>query len=252
MESVFDGIRWAHIVIGFTGLAAFWFPVFARKGGQVHKKAGRVFEWAAYIVAGSAVFNALGRLVTALIGGATLAGNEDSFGFLVFLAYLGTVTFASVRHGVKAVRNKDFATLRTGPHMALAVASLIGSAVVIGYALLVWTDLSFVLLALSPIGLLQGRAMILQMTRPQSERMIWFYAHMGNMLGAGIAFHTAFAVFGSARIFQFELPGAWQIVPWVLPAAIGIPSNLILETKYRRKFNEPRSRGRGPHATASA
>ena len=78
----------------------------------------------------------------------------------------------------------------------------------------VWSDLSIVLLALSPVGLMQGREMIVQMTQPQSERMTWFYAHMGNMIGAGIAFHTAFAVFGAGRVFDFQLPGAWQVVPW--------------------------------------
>ena len=118
-----------------------------------------------------------------------------------------------------------------------------GSAIVIAYALLIPSGVTVVLLALSPIGALQGWQMIVQMTRPQSERMAWFYSHMGNMIGAGIAFHTAFAVFGSARIFDFELPGVWQIVPWVLPAAIGIPANRILETRYRQRFNEPR-RGR--------
>ena len=252
METIFDGIRWAHIVVGFSGLAAFWIPVVARKGGAVHMKAGRVFEWAAYVVAGSAIFNALGRLGAALLDGATLAENEQAFGFLLFLAYLGTVTLASVRHGVRSTRVKDFSQMRTPPHMALAWASLVGSLVVIGYALLVWSDLSIVLLALSPVGLMQGRQMIAQMTQPQSERMAWFYAHMGNMIGAGIAFHTAFAVFGAGRVFQFELPGAWQVVPWVLPAAIGIPANWILETRYRKKFREPRQKRRSASAAASA
>jgi hypothetical protein len=252
MESIFDAIRWVHIVIGFTGLTAFWFPVVARKGGPLHKRAGRVFEWAAYFVAGSAVFNALGRLAAALIGGTSLAGNEQPFGFLLFLAYLGTVTFASVRHGVRSTRTKDFAAMKTAPHMALALASLAGSAIVVAYALLVWTDLSVVLLALSPVGIMQGYQMITQMTRPQSERMAWFYSHMGNMIGAGIAFHTAFAVFGAGRIFQFELPGVWQVVPWILPAAVGIPSNRILETRYRKKFKEPRDRGRRERAAVTA
>ena len=141
--------------------------------------------------------------------------------------------------------------MRTGPHMALAVASLIGSAAVIAFALLVWTDLSIVLLALSPVGFMQGKTMIEHMTRPAGERMAWFYSHVGNMIGAGIAFHTAFAVFGSGRIIGYELPGAWQVVPWVLPAAIGIPANRILERKYRAKFGEARA-GRRKAATASA
>jgi hypothetical protein len=252
MESLFDGIRWVHMIVGFTGLAAFWVPVITKKGGGVHKKAGRVFEWAAYLVAGSAVFNALGRLIFALLGGASLAGNEQPFGFLIFLAYLGTVTFASVRHGVRSTRTKDFSRMRTAPHMALAVGSIVGSVSVVAFALVVWTDLSIVLLSLSPLGFMQGKTMIEHMTRPVGERMTWFYSHLGNMIGAGIAFHTAFAVFGSGRIVGYELPGVWQLVPWVLPAAIGIPAHRILETKYREKFREPRPGRRTKAAAASA
>jgi hypothetical protein len=86
--------------------------------------------------------------------------------------------------------------------------------------------------------------MLRQMLTPPTERMAWYYAHMGNMIGAGIAFHTAFLVFGSNRLFSYELPGLWRIVPWILPAAIGIPANRILESRYRAKFGEPRGRGR--------
>ena len=256
METVFDTIRWVHIGLGFTGLVAFWIPAFARKGGRTHVRVGRVFEWCAYFVAGSAVFNSLGRLLGAVLGGASLENNRESFGFLIFLAYLGLVTFATVRHAVRSVRfKKDFAGLRTPFHFALAVACTVGSLIVFLFAVLVWSNLSVVLLALSPIGVGQGVQMIRQMTRRPSVRMAWFYAHMGNMIGAGIAFHTAFAVFGLSRFITLELPGLWQIVPWVLPAAIGVPVNRILETRYRKKFGEPRSRrrkGRGGKAPATA
>lgn len=241
METLFDTIRWFHISVGFTGLVAFWIPAFARKGGRTHVRVGRVFEWAAYIVAGSAVFNSLGRLLFALLSGARLENNRGAFGLLVFLAYLGIFTFAAVRHAVRSVRLKnDFASLRTPFHFALAVSCVVGSAVVILYALLVWSSVSVVLLALSPIGVGQGIAMIRQMTRPPTARMAWYYAHMGNMIGAGIAFHTAFAVFGSNRFITLDLPGLWQVVPWILPATIGVPANWILETRYRKRFREPR------------
>lgn len=243
MESLFDGIRWIHIVVGFTGLVAFWIPAFARKGGTLHTRVGRVFEWAAYIVAGSATFNALGRGIHALADGATLEANRGEFGFLLFLAYLGIVTLASVRHAVRSVRVKaDYGSLRTPFNFALAVLSIAGSLLVIAYALLVWSGVSIVLLALSPIGIGQGTQMISQMRTPPTERMGWYYAHLNNILGAGIAFHTAFLVFGSSRLVPFELPGIWQVVPWILPAAIGIPASRRLEARYRKKFGEPRRR----------
>ncbi len=254
MDTLFGGTRWIHIFVGFTGLFAFWFPVFARKGGPTHVRMGRVFEWAAYVVAGTAVLNALGRLTQAVIEGARLADNRAEFGFAIFLAYLGIVTFASVRHGVRSVRLKgDFAALRTPFHVSLAALSVLGSALVVVYALTFWSGLSIVLLALSPAGVGQGVAMWSQMTRPPSERMAWYYAHMGNMIGAGIAFHTAFLVFGSARFVPFELPGMWQIVPWIMPAAIGTVAGRVAENRYRERFREPRRRWRARRgASASA
>ncbi len=241
MESVFDSIRWVHIVVGFTGLVAFWIPAWAKKGGQTHVRAGTVFKWSAYIVGGSAIFNATGRLTLGLLNGARLADNREEFAFLLFLAYLGLVTYTAAHHAVRSVQvKKDPSALRTPAHMALAVLSILGSACVILYALLLWSDVSVVLLALSPVGVQQGVQMLSHMNKPPSERMWWFYSHMGNMIGAGIAFHTAFLVFGSARFITLDLPGLWQVLPWVLPAAIGIPASYILETRYRRKFNEPR------------
>lgn len=253
MDAIFDTTRWIHIVVGFTGLVAFWIPAFSRKGGTTHVRAGRVFEWAAYIVAGTAVLNSLGRLGVAFARGARIEGNEAAFGFAIFLAYLGILTFAGVRHAVRAVRTKgDWEAMRTPAHTGLAVLSMIGSAIVFAYALAVWSSVSIVLLALSPIGILGGREMLSQVRNPPNERMGWFYVHAGNIIGAGVAFHTAFLVFGSARFIPFELPGLWQLVPWVLPAAIGIPVGHILETRYRRRFGEPRGGGTAAEGTAAA
>lgn len=238
MEHIFDATRWVHIVIGFTGLVAFWVPIATRKGGRSHRRFGKVFEWAAYVVAGTALFNALGRLLDAVLRGAEHDANRAAFGFLVFLAYLGIVTLAAVRHAVRSVRAKDLRSLRTPGHVGLAGASILGSALVAGYALLVWSPVSIVLLVLSPAGALQGREMLRQIYRPPPERMAWFYAHMGNMIGAGIAFHTAFLVFGSRRLFDLGLSGPWSFVPWVLPALIGAPASAILERRYRRHFSD--------------
>ncbi len=251
MESLFDQLRWIHIGLGFTGLVAFWIPAAARKGSPLHVRAGRVFEWAAYVVAGTAIFNALGRMTLAVAQGARFEDNRAEYGFLVFLAYLGLVTLATVRHGVRSVRVKgDYARLRSPAHFSLAVVSIAGSLVVVGYAILAWTSLSIILLALSPIGIGQGGQMIRRMRTPPPERMGWFYAHMGNMIGAGIAFHTAFLVFGSARFFDLGLSGSLNFLPWVLPAVIGITANRIVERKYRRRFGDLPARKSGARATA--
>lgn len=253
MDTLFASTRWIHIVLGFTGLVAFWIPAFARKGSPLHVRTGRVFEWAGYVVAGSAIFNSLGRLADAWLSGASFAANREQLGFLIFLAYLGIATLAAIRHGARSVRVKgDVRALRTPFHFALAGMSILGSVGIVLYALLAWSGISVVLLALSPVGVGIGSDMLRQMLRTPSERMAWYYAHMNNMIAAGIAFHTAFLVFGSRRLIALELPGLWQVVPWVLPAAIGIPAQRILESRYRARFGEPRGRRRERREAAAS
>ena len=43
MAEFFEGLlRYGHIVAGFAGLAAFWVPVFSKKGGARHVRFGTV------------------------------------------------------------------------------------------------------------------------------------------------------------------------------------------------------------------
>ncbi|MCE2540754.1 MAG: DUF2306 domain-containing protein, partial [Acidobacteria bacterium] len=56
------------------------------------------------------------------------------------------------------------------------------------------------------------------------------------MLGGGIAFHTAFIVFGAQRVWAYELAGPLAIVPWILPTVVGIPAIVVWTRYYRRKF----------------
>ena len=102
-----------------------------------------------------------------------------------------------------------------------------------------WTDVSPILLGLSPVGLVTGSGMLRLMRRPGARRMGWFYSHLGSMLGGGIAFHTAFAVFGAQRLWAYDLAGPLAVVPWLLPTAVGIPAIVVWTRYYRRKFEPP-------------
>ena len=253
MTPLLDVLLKAHVAAGFVGLAAFWIPVFARKGGRVHVRAGLVYTWCAYIVALSAVIVAAGRIGTHLSQGVGVTERPDLYGFALFLGYLGVTTFATVRQAMRVVATRRAPKeLRTPFHEALAWASIAGSVVVIAFALGVWSGLSPVLLGLSPIGLFTGRGMLRLMRNPGAERMGWFYSHMGSMLGGGIAFHTAFFVFGAQRLFPYEIAGPLGILPWILPAAIGIPAIAVWTRFYRRKFNPAERRPRSRSSAAGA
>ena len=235
---LFDALILTHVATGFIGLAAFWIPVFARKGGRAHVQAGRVFTWCAYVVTLSAVTASAGRIVSFQVQGIGFADRPDLYGFALFLGYLGLVTFATVRQAMRVVATRKAPeTLRTLFHEVLGWASIAGSVTVIAFALGAWSDSSPILLGLSPIGLFTGSGMLRLMRNPGAQHMGWFYSHLGSMLGGGIAFHTAFIVFGAQRLWAYELAGPLAIVPWILPTIIGIPAIVVWNRYYRRKFD---------------
>lgn len=242
VNHVLDALVVIHVAAGFAGLAAFWIPVFARKGGRAHVQAGRVFTYSAYVVTLSAVVVSAGRIASYQAQGMAVADRPEPYAFALFLGYLGVVTFSTVRHAIRVVETrKSPGKLRTPFHEALAWASMAGSAAVVGFALGAWSEVSPILLGLSPIGLFTGLGALRLMRNPGARHMGWFYSHLGSMLGGGIAFHTAFIVFGAQRLWTWELAGALAVVPWILPTVVGIPAIVLWTRHYRRKFGTARA-----------
>ena len=239
MNSLAEGARFVHVLFGAIGLAAFWIPVVTRKGATNHIRFGKVFVWSAYIVLSAAAIALLARVSGLTSRGVGPSDEPSLYAFIVFLGYLTMVTFVSVRHGMTVLRFKDSpASLKTPLNTGLAFSAIAASTFIILYALIVSPPNSILLFALSPIGLGIGSG-ILQYTRMESpSKRQWMYEHLGAMLGSGIAFHTAFAVFGVTRLFDIGLVGWVAIIPWVAPAAIGIPAITLFTRHYQRKFGE--------------
>jgi hypothetical protein len=240
LEIIENFARVVHIGFGFLGLAAFWVPIFAKKGARIHRTAGQLFVYSAYVVLGAAALALMVHLAGLVLEGQTPSDQPMFYGFIVFLAYLTIVTFVTVRHGTALLRHKrDPEALGTPLNVSLAVMAIASSAAIIFYAMVYDPPIRVLLFALSPIGLLTGTGILRYIRAGAVSPRVWWYEHMGAMLGAGIAFHTAFAVFGATRLFDVGLTGALSVVPWVAPAAIGIPATAIWTRYYRRKFGEP-------------
>ena len=239
MEIIGDVSRFIHVLFGAAGLAAFWVPIATRKGATNHVRFGKIFVWCAYIVLGAAAIALSVRIATMIQLGISPADNSNGWASSVFLAYLTFVTFVNVRHGVGVLRYKnDPQGLASRLTLILAVLSILASLLVIAYAIVLSPEIKIVLFALSPIGFGTGFGMLQYVRNPPTSARAWMYEHLGAMLGSGIAFHTAFAVFGMNRLFEINLGGWFAIVPWILPAAIGIPAITIWTRHYRRKFGE--------------
>lgn len=253
MELLREFSRWSHVIVGFTGLAAFWFPVFARKGGTLHRKAGQVFMISGYWVTASAALSC--SLITWKIFTEGLAAqNTNALASLAFLAYLAWVTFVMLRYSVGVLRTKkDPTQLNTLGWRALAYSTLFASGLMIAYGALIPSDWSILLFALSPIGFGIGIPMLRYMGGKVSSGRAWFYEHMSATLGAGTAFHTAFAVFGASRLFTMPSGGMLQVLPWVLPAVVGTVGLTLWKRHYQRKFGDRPAKGAKatPHPLAS-
>ena len=88
-------------------------------------------------------------------------------------------------------------------------------------------------IAFSTIGLLNGSGQLVYWLRRPTAHMHWWFAHMGNMLGACIAATTAFAIAGGRRV---GLPGD-SLLTWLGPTVLGLPVIAVWITYYRRRFS---------------
>lgn len=239
MDFVLQVVVWVHVAAGFIGLAAFWVPIFARKGGANHKLYGKVFKVCAYFVLGAAIFSVSYHLLEAAFTGVGPSNNPDNYAFVVFLGYLAVVTLIGLRHGLEVLNYKKNMPGYNRPlNVGLGWLAISASLWIIGYALYYQPGNAILLYALSPIGISTGYDVLRVAKGLKLEAKTWFYEHMGGLIGAGIAFHTAFAVFGSLQIFDLGLQGPIAVIPWVTPAIIGIPGVIIWTRYYRQKFGD--------------
>ncbi len=153
-----NSIRSTHVIAGFIGLAAFWVPIFARKGGVNHRLFGKIFKYCAYIVLGGAILSVMLHTGQGLSEGAGPKASPGSFAFLMFLGYLAIVTFIGLRHGLQVLENKnDLTAMNIGFNRFMAWLAIATSTALIIYNIYFKPPNMIVLFALSPIGFGIGR-----------------------------------------------------------------------------------------------
>ncbi len=239
MDWLHEIFRNTHMIGGFVGLGLFWIPLLSKKGSPMHKKLGKIWMWLARLVLLTAFLGILMYVPDLLAAGKTPFSHPNSYAFLIFLGYLSIVTFVITIYAVDVLKHKTDVSQLATPYMkSQAYVCIALSLVIVAYAFIYNPDTKIVLLALSPVGLSTGWGMLSYMAGKQPSKRAWLYEHLGSVIGAGIAFHTAFAVFGMTRIFDIGLTGGLAVIPWILPALIGIPASIIWRRHYQKKFNE--------------
>lgn len=224
-----SGVVISHVAAGFTALVMAPLAMRTRKGGDAHRRWGKVYFWAMFAI----FLTALG-----------LVYFRPNF----FLFMISILSFYGAFTGYRALYRKD----PTRGQGAIWLDWLgAGIAALAGLSFLAWGGLTaFGLLSASippafgivGIGFgvslaLDGVGDMRSFLQPSPDRHWWWYYHIQRMGGSYIAAVTAFTVQNVTRHMPAEL--AW--LPWVLPALVGTP--LIARTirHYRRKFESRRS-----------
>lgn len=226
METTRSLLGMFHLAAGFIALAAFWAPLFLRKGGTAHRRFGWLFVGAMSVILVSAATMTVIRIV---------AGDRE---FALFLGFLTLITFAAVWSGVTVLRAKnDPMQMRTPFNFGLLLVILAAALALLWQ----WSQNGFVLLLVfGVIGLLIAIPDLLAWRKPpKPQPRYWWFVHLESMITAGMAAHIAFFAFGASRMWPDLYAGQpwWvMVLPWVAPFPIAFVAITLIQRHYRRKF----------------
>ncbi len=242
MEALHSLLVNVHIAVGAIVLVLFWVPAFARKGSPLHVKVGKVYVVSMYVV----VVTAFVASVIVLADPIGIRRPGESYGpaesaelaarfrmMSLFLLMLSVLVFASLRHGIRALRQKtEPGALARPAHRALiAVLGVLG--MIVGTLGLL--NSAVLLIIFGGISIAGSISMYRDTLVERPDRKAQLVAHLNGLIGSGIGVYTAFFAFGGSRFLREILPGYWQVLPWVLPAIIGTIVINRLERAYRRR-----------------
>lgn len=248
-NAIHQFLRGVHILAGGVGLLLFWVPVVARKGSRLHIASGKAFVWVAYFVSATAAISCLWALSSPIaFSGITRQLTADEMQQLsmrirflfTILATLMCWLVATLQLGIYAIRTKENPNSTRRRVMAFQSAAIVCSVSLIAFGASQLMSVGAAgYWAHVVLGIISFSDVIGQYRYLRSDPSVgkaWWLKHMECMLGAGVAFYTAFFVFGFSRMMPLQLEGVWRLVPWVLPSLVGTPLITIWVGRYKRRF----------------
>ena len=205
-----------HVAAGTGGLVLAPVALATAKGGKQHRRWGMVYLWCMGIVAGTAIPMAIFRPV-------------------LFLALVAVFSFYAAFSGYRVLKLKDLA--RGGSAGAIDwIAAVVTFANSLALSLLGWFRPDIMRMPkVVPVifGLLGMRLAFVQMksflVKP-TEKMFWWFTHLGNFIGSYIAMWSAFSVVTLTQVFG----NAWYV--WLWPTIVGVPAIVLTAAYYSRRF----------------
>lgn len=241
MRLIFNIFLVAHVITGATGLVTFWVPVIGRKGGEVHKRWGKVFAYCLLATGTSAIGMSVVTLIDPLGTHRNLSDAamiRGLFGWMML--YLATMTICLAWYGLLCVRNRGRREAdRHWLNVTLQYATLVTA---LNCAVQGYLAGQPLMMLISLVGIAAGLTDLLYIYRPRPPRGDYLKEHVKGLVGAGISVYTAFLAFGAAQLVPAF---AFNPVMWATPVVLGI--SLIV---YHRLRITAMFRPRGASRTA--
>jgi hypothetical protein len=210
---VFLGV---HITAGASSFLLAPVALATAKGGKQHKRWGMVYLWSMGVVAATALPMALYRPV-------------------LFLALVAVFSFYLAFSGFRVLRLKELARGGSAAHIdwIAALITFVASACLAGFGAFrpAWVQgFGIVSIVFGFIGMRAAGAEMWSFVRKPTEKMFWWYTHLGNFIGSYIAAWTAFSAVTLTRFFG----STWYV--WLWPTIIGVPAIALTTAYYKRKL----------------
>lgn len=206
MQSFLKFVLYLHIFAGFTSLTTGLVPMFSKKGSKVHTTWGKVYYWAMFVVALTALMRFQMKMN------------------LIFLAGIAVFSFYNTFTGVRLIHRKDNPKPLFIDWFA-AVLMVICSLGMLYFSYLAYQTNNALFITLFAIfgifmftlvfedlRVFMGRKLIDNNISLQTR--YWFQNHISRMGGSYIATVTAFLVVNNP-------PYIPQLVVWIAPGVIG-------------------------------
>lgn len=215
---LFQIIKIIHILAGATALITGLIAMLTLKGGKAHRFNGKLYFWSMAIIFVSSIYMAMYKEMIFFVLIAFFSFQAAFNGYRILylkklpqgqkaapLDYVGIIV-----GGAAALFMLNLGILNITRNTEMAIVLLIFG---IFYALGVWQEWR-------------------KFSKPPTEKMFWYYKHIGQMGGAYIATTTAFLV-NNYRLFPF-VPA---VVLWLLPTAVGVVIIIRVIKKYKKQYS---------------
>ncbi len=215
IESILRAVLWIHIAGGTVALLTGLGAMLTSKGSNLHRKFGKAYFWSMSTIFGSALILSIGHGRMFLL-------------MVAFFSYFMTVRGYRMLYrkklsaGAKAESIDWIVTIVSGSFMLC----LIGWGI---YQVTAGNSMGIVGIVFGLFGSTFAYQDIKSFVKPPSDKMHWWYGHIGGMGGSYISALTAFIVV-NIQIPQY----GWTL--WVTPPIIGAVLISSTVRRYKRQF----------------